>query len=231
LNLLAFQIRNEQCFFNEKYAYYMMKNSQIYKICYDLNPKNCFSKFQYPSIRYAVELVVICYGITILISSFTQDLPSVPFHKELLFQVPINIFNSTILTPILEEILFFGIPISITNHPVVILTMGTLWSVLHLFAPMNAETFSLSFSAFITTLPILFIHFKMWKNGLGWISIIIHCTYNLLVKSLLCSPNFTTCTEFYENSFEFPEFYVYLGIVILSIIIVYFFQRRKEERE
>ncbi len=208
-----------------------MKNYQINEIINDLNPKNCLSKFQNPSLRYAFELVVICYGITIFISVFTQDLPSINFHKEVLFEIPINVFNSTILTPILEEILFFGIPISIVNNPIVILAVGSIWSILHLFAPMNVETHSLSLNAFIATLPILFIHFKLWKSGLGWVSIVVHSGYNILTKSVSCGQYITTCAEFNENNFEFPEFHIYLGITVFSICIVYVLQRKKEERE
>ena len=65
-----------------------MKNNEINQIINDLNPKNSFSKFQNSSLRYAFELAVICYGITILISTFTQDLPTVSFHKQVLFEVP-----------------------------------------------------------------------------------------------------------------------------------------------
>jgi membrane protease YdiL (CAAX protease family) len=187
-----------------------MNNHEIKNIIYDLNPKNCLSKFQNPSPRYAFELVVICYGITILISVFTQDLPSVSFHKEILFEIPINIFNSTILNPILEEILFFGIPISLVNNPIGILVVGIMWTIFHLFAPMNVETYSLSLNAFIATLPVLFIHFKIWKSGLGWIS---------------------TCSQFNNNNFDFPEFHIFLGVTVLSVVLVYFLQRRKEEKE
>jgi hypothetical protein len=162
-----------------------MNNQEIKNIIYDLNPKNCLSKFQNTSPRYAFELVVICYGITILISVFTQDLPSVSFHKEVLFEIPINIFNSTILNPILEEILFFGIPISLVNNPIVILVVGIMWTIFHLFAPMNVETYSLSLNAFIATLPVLFIHFKIWKSGLGWISIVVHSGYNVVSKGIM----------------------------------------------
>ena len=209
----------------------VMKKYQINDIVNDLNPKNCLSKFQNLSLRYAFELVVICYGITILISVFTQDLPLVSFHKEILFEIPVNVFNSTILTPILEEILFFGIPISVVNNPLVILAVGAIWSILHLFVPMNVETYSLSLNAFIATLPVLFIHFKIWRNGLGWVSIVVHCGYNILTKSLSCGQYITKCAEFNENNFEFPEFYIFLGITVLSIFIVYVLQRRKEERE
>ncbi len=208
-----------------------MKNNEINQIINDLNPKNSFSKFQNSSLRYAFELAVICYGITILISTFTQDLPTVSFHKQVLFEVPINIFNSTILTPILEEILFFGIPLGLTNHPILILAAGVLWSILHLFVPMNVETYSLSLNAFIATLPILFIHFKLWKSGLGWVSIVVHSGYNLLVKSLNCSPYITQCAEFNENNFEFPEFHIYLGITILLIFVLYHLARKKEEQD
>jgi len=208
-----------------------MKNYEINQIINDLNPKNSLSKFQNPSLRYAFELAVICYGITILISTFTQDLPTVSFHKQVLFEVPINIFNSTILTPILEEILFFGIPLGLTNHPILILAAGVLWSILHLFVPMNVETYSLSLNAFIATLPILFIHFKLWKSGLGWVSIVVHCGYNLLVKSLSCGSYITQCAEFNENNFEFPEFHIYLGITILLIFVLYHLARKKEEQD
>jgi hypothetical protein len=179
-----------------------MNNQEIKNIIYDLNPKNCLSKFQNTSPRYAFELVVICYGITILISVFTQDLPSVSFHKEVLFEIPINIFNSTILNPILEEILFFGIPISLVNNPIVILVVGIMWTIFHLFAPMNVETYSLSLNAFIATLPVLFI----------------------------CD-QFATCSQFNNNNFDFPEFHIFLGVTVLSVVLVYFLQRRKEEKE
>ena len=207
-----------------------MTNQEIKNIIHDLNPKNCLSKFQNPSPRYAFELVVICYGITILISAFTQDLPTVSFHKEVLFHIPINIFNSTILNPILEEILFFGIPISLVNNPIVILAVGFLWPIFHLFAPMNVETYSLSLNAFIVTLPVLFIHFKIWKSGLGWISIVVHAGYNVVSNLVNCN-DITICSQFNNNNFDFPEFYIYLGITALSVVVVYYLQRRKEENE
>ncbi len=207
-----------------------MNNHEINNIIYDLNPKNCLSKFQNSSPRYAFELVVICYGITILISVFTQDLPSVSFHKEVLFEIPINIFNSTILNPILEEILFFGIPISLVNNPIVILVVGIMWPIFHLFAPMNVETYSLSLNAFIATLPVLFIHFKIWKSGLGWISIVVHSGYNVVSNFVNCD-QFATCSQFNNNNFDFPEFHIFLGVTVLSVVLVYFLQRRKEEKE
>ena len=208
----------------------IMNNHEIKNIIYDLNPKNCLTKFQNPSPRYALELVVICYGITILLSAFIQDSPTINFHKQVLVEIPINIFNSTVLNPILEEILFFGIPIALTNNPIVILGVGFFWPIFHLFAPLNVETFYLSLSAFLTTLPVLFIHFKIWKSGLGWISIIVHSGYNVVSNFVNCH-EFTTCSNFNNNNFDFPEFHIFLGITVFSIVIVYYLQRKKEERE
>ena len=173
---------------------------------------------------------MICYGFSILLSAFTQDLPSVSFHKEVLFEIPINIFNSTILNPIIEEILFFGIPISLVNNPIVILAVGFLWPIFHLFAPLNVETFSISLNAFVVTLPVLFIHFKIWKSGLGWISIVVHAGYNIVSNLVNCN-EIATCSQFNNNNFDFPEFHIYLGITALSIVVVYYLQRRKEENE
>ena len=207
-----------------------MKNQEIKNIIYDLNPKNCLSKFQNPSPRYAFELVVICYGITILSSVFIQDLPEISFHKQVLFEIPINIFNSTVFNPILEEVLFFGLPISLVNNPVVILAVGFFWPIFHLFAPLNVETYSLSLNAFIATLPVLFIHFKIWKSGLGWISIVIHAGYNVVSNLVNCN-DLAICSQFNNNNFDFPEFPIFVGITVLSVVVVYFLQRRKEERE
>ncbi|KAG2473364.1 MAG: membrane protein of unknown function [Nitrosopumilales archaeon] len=208
-----------------------MNKHQINNIIYDLNPKNCLSKFQNPSLRYAFFLAGISYGITILVSILTHDLPSVSFHKEALFEIPVTAFNTTVLIPILEEIFFFGIPISTTNNPIGIFVIGIIWPILHLFSPLNVESYSLSLNAFFATLPVLFFHFKVWKSGLGWVSIIFHCGYNTLIQSFRCGQYITTCSEFNENNFEFPEFYILLGITILSICIVYFLQRKKEEDE
>jgi len=44
-------------------------------------------------------------------------------------------------------------------------------------------------------------------------------------------PYISPCPQFYENNFEFPGFYIYLGVTIISIIIVYLLYRRKEEKE
>jgi len=210
-----------------------MSNHSLDNIIDDLNPKNCLGKFQNPSIKYALLIAGIFYGITILFNLLIQriDLPYVSFHKEALFDIPQTMFNITILNPILEENFFFGIPISIGNHPILILVIGSLWSISHLFVPLNGETTSLTLNAFILTLPLLFLHFKLWKNGFGWISIIFHCGYNTTSQFLRCGQHITSCQEFNVNNFEFPEFYIYLGITILSIVIIYFLQRRKEERE
>jgi len=205
-------------------------NRELNDIIYDLNPKNCLTKFRNPSPRYAFELVVICYGITILLNAVTQDLPTISFHKQVLFEIPINIFNSTVLNPILEEILFFGIPMGVTGNPIVILAVGFLWPIFHLFAPLNVETYSLSLNAFIVTLPVLFIHFKIWKNGLGWISIIVHSGYNVVSNFVNCH-EFATCSNFNNNNFDFPEFHIYLGITVLSVCVIYVLQRKKEEQE
>lgn len=210
-----------------------MNDNLINKIINDLNPKNCLVKFQNPSKKYVLLITGILYVVTIVVSILIHriDLPYVSFHKEALFDIPQTMFNTTILTPILEEIFFFGIPISLVNNPIAILAIGSMWSILHLFVPFNTETYSLTLDNFIATLPILFIHFKLWRNGFGWISIIFHCVYNTMIQYLRCAPNFSSCQEFNTNNFEFPEFYIYLGITLFSIYIVYFLQRRKEERE
>jgi len=141
-------------------------NEHLKNILFDLNPKKCLSKFQNPSIKYAFLITGIVYGVMILVGIAGIDLPYVSFHKEALFEIPQTMFNSTILTPILEEILFFGIPINLINNPIVILVWGSLWSFFHLFVPITGETSSLSLDNFIVTLPVLFIHFKIWKSGL-----------------------------------------------------------------
>ncbi|MCH7561904.1 MAG: hypothetical protein IIC67_11195 [Thaumarchaeota archaeon] len=208
-----------------------MNKHQVKNIIYDLNPINCLSKFQNLSLKYVFLITGIVYGITIVIVILKIDLPYVSFHKDALFEIPQTMFDSTILIPILEETLFFGIPINLVNNPIIILVVGTLWSVVHLFVPLTGETYSLSLNHFIATLPILFIHFKLWKSGLGWISIIFHCVYNTSVEFLRCSQYITPCPQFHENNFEFPGFYIVLGFTIMALVITYFLQRRKEEKE
>jgi len=207
-------------------------NKYLTNILLDLNPKNCLSKFQNPSKKYAILLLVITYGVGVLIQLIIQDhLPNVAFHKEALFSMPQTAFNSAIFMPIIEDILFFGIPTNITNNPIIVLIIGSMWSIAHLFSPMDSETYSLALNSFFATVPVLFIHFKIWKSSLGWMSIIAHGTYNAIIQLRNCGQYITQCNEYNVNNFEFPEFYIVLGISIFSICIVYFLQRRKEEKE
>lgn len=199
----------------------------------DLNPKHCLTPFSNSSIKHAFLISGIFYGIAIIISILLQkvDLPYINFYKEALVELPQTMFNSTIITPLFEEIFFFGSIVNITSNPFIILVWGIFWSISHLFAPFNETTSSLSLDVFLVTIPVLIIHFKLWKNKLGWISIVMHCVYNTFIQYNQCLPYISPCPQFYENNFEFPEFYIYSGITIGLTIMTYFLYRRKEEMD
>lgn len=208
-----------------------MINFHVDDFIVDINPKRWISKFQNTSLTHIGILALFYHVMIIPFILFSQYLPDVYFQKDALFEIPQNAFNNTILVPSIEEILFFGLPHYLSGHPLIVLIVGSSWSIVHLFEPLTSSTYYLSLSAFFTTIPILFFNIRAWKSGKGWFSIATHGGYNFLVALGRCIPNITSCSEFFKNEFDFPGFHIVLALTISLLLITYFLYRKKRLTE
>jgi len=196
---------------------------------FDIRPENWLSKFRNISILNLIVFVFFYQGVSILFNLFSKYLPRVDFEKDALFEIPYTAFNSTILMPVIEDVLFFGLPHYLSGNPIIVLIVGSLWAILHLFQPLNGHTYSLLWVGMFAAIPLIFFHIRLWKSGKGWFAIVTHATYNLLLQVWDCSIADTMlCHQFFDNEFEFPGFHIMVGLASSLLLITYFLYRRRE---
>jgi len=107
---------------------------------------------------------------------------------------------------------FFGLPQYLSGHPIVVIGVGSLWSIAHLFAPITESTYSLNLTAFFATIPVLLFHIRVWRSGKGWFAIVTHVGYNFLIQLERCSSYVSSCPQFFDNNFDFPRFHIVVGL-------------------
>ncbi len=98
------------------------------------------------------------------------------------YQVPLPEFplGALLLAGPFEETLFFGIPFYLTNNHYVVLAVGTIWAIFHVFNT-DIATFSfeyLSYPNLAVAIISLFYSLRTWTSGKGWFSILFHSLYN-----------------------------------------------------
>ena len=105
------------------------------------------------------------------------------------YTVPLPEFplGALLLAGPLEETLFFGIPFFLSNNHYVVLAVGSLWAIFHVFNTDTA-TFSfeyLSYPNLAVAIISLFYSLRTWTSGKGWFSILFHSLYNAVAFILM----------------------------------------------
>ena len=199
-------------------------------ILFDLNPKTWLSQYCNKSI-YHISILGLFYhilGIALMTLGNMAASSLVPEYMPT--GMPISIVSSLASGPI-EESIFFGIPYLIfsNHHPWVLLMIGSMWSLLHLF---NASTFDLaniSYGAFLFTIPHIFFSIRTWTSGKGWIAIVFHSIWNLTILLYVCSMGLIQCLAFGQGEFFIKDILLMLISITVSILIYFSYQIKQNK--
>jgi hypothetical protein len=106
--------------------------------------------------------------------------------------IPVSVLLA-LSSGVLEESVFFGMPLYLSGHPLVLLGSGIVWSVAHLFNAGMFSVASLSYGGFFLAIPHLFFSIRVWSSGKGWFAIVFHCMWNIAFLVSFCSMGLRQC--------------------------------------
>ena len=151
----------------------------------DFHLKRWMSNFENTSIGYLFKMGFLYHGLALIIAYSIGAIQEYGFG----YQVPLPEFplGALLLAGPFEETLFFGIPFYLSNNHYVVLGVGTLWAIIHVFNT-DIATFSfeyLSYPNLAVAIISLFYSLRTWTSGKGWFSILFHSLYNTIAFILM----------------------------------------------
>lgn len=145
---------------------------------------------------------------------FPTGLPDFGFHP--------SIINSLFLSPLFEEIVFFGLPWYLFSNNIFVLVLGSIWAIIHLLIDTTSNgTGYLDVTTFLASIPVLIFSYKAWVSGLGWLSIVTHLGWNIASYFFNCELGVSCQNFIIENEFGFPEFPLMFGLVLVLSITTF----------
>ncbi len=142
--------------------------------------------------------------------------------------LPVSIVSALASGPI-EESIFFGIPYLVFSSPYALLAAGSIWSLLHLFNAAALDPASISYGAFLFTIPHIFFSIRTWTCGRGWIAIAFHSAWNLAVLLSACGTGSVACSVFGEGDL-LPKDMLLLAVSVTVSVLIYMSYKRKQGR-
>lgn len=166
---------------------------------HDINPKTWLAPFQKNSIFYILKMGLFYHGLGLILLYIGSYLAAstIPGYEAPQFPVSLSLALSAGL---LEESIFFGIPYYITNNPIILLGVGAIWSISHLFSSNVLAIETLAFSSFLFTIPHIFFSIRTWISKKGWFAILFHSVWNVAVLLLYCSLGLRQCTVWNDTA-------------------------------
>lgn len=186
----------------------------------DMLPTSWLSKFQRVSYPYLLIMFFFYQGLAYLSGFAFDSLTTIAYPD----YSPPNFQAS--LTELMdagpfEDSLFFGMPFYAFGNTLVMVATGVLWASSHMFNTTHFDASQLNYANFLFALPYMFFVLRMWASGMGWLSIIMHSSYDTYAFTNIC---------IFENSCN-PGTAQDLRLVSLSVITVfatyYLYRRRR----
>lgn len=206
-----------------------MKMRDFYESIVDFNPKTWVKPLRKTSTLHLIKIAVFYHvvGLAVMYSWSAAVTVLIPEYE--VPAIPVSI-SLAVSAGAVEEALFFGIPFYITNHPMVVLGSGILWSFVHLF---NTETFTfstLAYSSLFFTIPHIFFSLRTWISGKGWFAVAFHSLWNLGVLVSYCSAGLRECYIFGTQNDLLVDVFSIIA-AISSLLLVYILYRRSKNRK
>ncbi len=197
----------------------------------DIKPNSWISRYRQTSIKYMLIMLCFYYGLGTIISAswtniFASFIPNYPQQEITRSLIPVITAGS------FEESLFFGIPFYLFNNNIVVLSTGTIWSMLHLFNTTNFNIMFLSYGNWLFTLITLFFSLRTWISGKGWFSIISHTLWNMTFFLLACQISQETnyiCNDILTDKIRDSDVSSILSAIILLSLTILIIQIRKKK--
>lgn len=183
----------------------------------DINPRSWLCRYRKNSTPYLFKMGLFYLGFGIILQQITNLvlLFSIPnYHVP---SVPISIIMGLTSAP-LEEVTFFGVPYYLTGSPVIILSGGIIWSILHVFNTLSFSLSDLAYGTLFLTIPHIFFSLRTWLSGKGWFAIVFHFAWNTLVLALGCSTN-GTCILIGSGWYFVLDLLSVAATIVLSIML------------
>jgi len=201
--------------------------SGIRALLSDLNPKLWLSPFAGRPAYHIVVLGVFYHALGLLLMGAGNRIAS---HVDAGYSppgIPVSAASTLASGPI-EEVIFFGIPYLVFSNPYVLLAAGSVWSFLHLFNT-SVDFSSVSYGAFLFTVPHVFFSIRAWTGGRGWIAIAFHSGWNLAVLLLACGTGTISCLAFGEGG-GFARDVLLIAISASVSALAYLSYKRKQRK-
>ena len=185
----------------------------------DLFAKNLIKPFHNKSIQSLLIFFFFYHGLSSVFGVLGSKIPKIFFSGFPDYGFPNTIINSIFLSPIFEELIFFGLPYYLLQNHYLLAILGSLWSIVHLLVTANGPGGYLNMTLFLATIPILLFNIRAWRSGKGWFSIVTHVFWNGFTFYYNCTFGIQCLAFSVKNEFEFPGFVLFFGLVLFLIAV------------
>ena len=188
----------------------------------DINPKNWLKPFQKISIWHLLKMGLFYHFLGLLLMYVGSNLATSVISEYTTPQIPVSI-SLALSAGFFEEAVFFGIPTYLSGHPLVVLGVGIIWSVAHLFNSGIISIETLAYGSFLFSIPHIFFSLRTWSSGKGWFAIAFHSGWNFSFLLIYCGMGLRECNIINDGIFDVLN----IIMAIATVFLVYLAYREK----
>jgi hypothetical protein len=188
----------------------------------DINPKNWLKPFQKTSVFHLLKMGLFYHCLGLLLMYLGSNLATSVISDYATPQIPVSI-SLALSAGFFEEAVFFGIPTYLSGHPLVVLGIGIIWSVAHLFNSGIISIETLAYGGFLFSIPHIFFSLRTWSSGKGWFAIAFHCGWNFSFLLMYCGMGLRECNIINDGIFDVLN----IIMAIATVFLVYLAYRDK----
>lgn len=197
-------------------------------LLFDLSPRRWLRPFASRSVPHIVLMGLFYHALGLVLLGVGRRIADTVVPGYAPSGIPVSIASTLASGPI-EESIFFGIPYLVFSNPYVLLAIGSLWSLLHLFNAATLDFANVSYGAFLFTVPHIFFSIRTWASGRGWVAIAFHSAWNLAALLSVCGTGAMQCKAFGDGVFFMLD--VLLVVVATAVtVLIYLAYRLKQNR-
>jgi len=183
----------------------------------DINPKNWLKPFQNTSIWHLLKMGFFYHFLGLVLMYLGSNLASSVISDYTPPQIPISI-SLAVSAGFFEEAVFFGIPTYLSGHPLVVLGVGIIWSLAHLFNSGIISIETLAYGGFLFSIPHIFFSLRTWSSGKGWFAIIFHCGWNISFLLMYCGMGLRDCNIINDGLFDVLN--IIMAIATITLVFL-----------
>ena len=188
----------------------------------DINPKNWLKPFQKISIWHLLKMGLFYHFLGLLLMYVGSNLATSVISEYTTPQIPVSI-SLALSAGFFEEAVFFGILTYLSGHPLVVLGVGIIWSVAHLFNSGIISIETLAYGSFLFSIPHIFFSLRTWSSGKRWFAIAFHSGWNFSFLLIYCGMGLRECNIINDGIFDVLN----IIMAIATVFLVYLAYREK----